>query len=277
MHTLMRIFLGGFLIAVVTSCTTVTETGRKQLLLVSASEESQLGLTEFDKIKKTTPISKDAKLNATVQRIGQRIASVAKLPNAQWEFVVFDQPKVVNAFCLPGGKVGIYTGILPITKDEAGLATVIGHEVAHATARHGAERMSELLLTQMGGQLLGVALNKQSDKTQNLFLGVYGVASQVGWVLPHSRSQELEADHIGLLYMARAGYNPSAAVDFWKRFQAFNQQNGKPGWEFLSTHPVDATRIAQIQSFLPTAMAEYQKATGTAPAPTAVSSSPAPR
>jgi predicted Zn-dependent protease len=237
----------------------------------------QLGLTEFQKIKQATPVSQNATINSSTQRIGQRIASVAKLPNAQWEFVVFDQPQVINAFCLPGGKVGIYTGILQITKDDAGLATVIGHEVAHATARHGSERMSEMLLTQMGGQLLGAALSKQNAKTQNLFLGVYGVTSQVGWVLPHSREQELEADRLGLRYMARAGYDPHAAVDFWKRFQAHNQQKGKPGWEFMSTHPLDAKRIAQLETFLPEAMQEYHKATGTAPAPTAASSSPAPR
>src|SRR3989442_8666207 len=136
------------------SCTTVTETGRKQLLLISPSQEMQLGLTSFEKMKQDTPISKDAAANALLQNVGRRIAAVAPLPNAQWEFVVFDS-KEANAFCLPGGKVGVYSGILPITKDEAGLATVLGHEVAHAVAHHGGERISETLLLQAGGQVLG--------------------------------------------------------------------------------------------------------------------------
>ena len=248
--------------ALLTSCSTVPETGRSQLLLVSPSQETQLGLTEFDKLKQSTPISKDASVNAMVQRVGQRVAAVAPLPNAQWEFVVFDEPKTANAFCLPGGKVGVYTGILPITKDEAGLAVVIGHEVSHAVARHGNERMSQALLTQLGGEALGVALKNNSAQTQNLFLGVYGVTSQVGWVLPHSRQQESEADHLGLIYMARAGYDPRAAVEFWTRFAAYSKAHGNQQWEFLSTHPLDEKRIAALEAEMPAALAEYQKAGG---------------
>jgi predicted Zn-dependent protease len=242
------------------ACATVTETGRRQLLLVSDGEVAQLGLTEFEKLKKATPISKDAAANAILQRVGQRIAKVATLPNAQWEFVLFDDPKTANAFCLPGGKVGVYTGIFPITKDELGLATVVGHEVAHAAARHGSERMSQALVTQLGGQALSAAMRNHSAQTQNLFLGIYGATSQVGWVLPHSRSQESEADRIGLKYMARAGYDPRAAVDFWKRFAAYTQSAGGKNWEFLSTHPTDETRIRQIEAWLPEALAEYQPA-----------------
>jgi metalloendopeptidase OMA1, mitochondrial len=247
------------LLALLTACATVPETGRSQLLLVSSSQETQLGLTEFDKLKQSTPISKDAKVNEMVRRVGQRIAAVAPLPNAQWEFVVFDDPKTANAFCLPGGKVGVYTGILPITKDENGLAVVIGHEVSHAVAHHGAERMSQALLTQMGGKLLGTALASSSAQTQNLFLGLYGVTSQVGWTLPHSRQQESEADHLGLIYMARAGYDPRAAVEFWTRFKAVNDKSGNKHWEFLSTHPLDEARIAALQVEMPAALAEYQK------------------
>ncbi|OGI43150.1 MAG: peptidase M48 family protein [Candidatus Muproteobacteria bacterium RBG_16_64_11] len=238
-------------------CATVPETGRSQLLLISPAEEFQLGLTEFEKLKKTTPISKDSQTNALVQRVGQRIAAVAKLPNAQWEFVVFDDAKTANAFCLPGGKVGIYTGILPFTRDEAGLATVIGHEVAHAVARHGAERVSEGLLLQMGGQALGQAIKTNSGTTQSIIMGAYGIGAAVGVALPHSRAHELEADRLGLLYMARAGYDPQNAVTFWKRF---SEGKSGGGVEWLSTHPLDTRRIAALESHLPQARAEYQKA-----------------
>ncbi len=258
MRTLARFSGVCLLLAFLTACATVPETGRSQLLLVSPSQETQLGLTEFEKLKQSTPISKDKTVNAMVTRVGQRIAAVAPLPNAQWEFVVFDDPKTANAFCLPGGKVGVYTGILQITKDEDGLATVIGHEVSHAVARHGGERMSEALMTQLGGQLLGTALQNNTAQTQNLWLGVYGVSSQVGWTLPHSRQQELEADHLGLIYMARAGYDPRQAVAFWKRFKSYNDQHGNQQWQFLSTHPVDDVRIAELEKLLPQAMAEYQ-------------------
>ena len=244
--------------ALLAACATVPETGRSQLLLVSPSEEMQLGLTEFEKLKKDTPISHDAAANATVQRVGQRIAAVAPLPNAQWEFVVFDKPDVPNAFCLPGGKVGIFSGILPITRDEAGLATVIGHEVAHAVARHGAERMSEGLLIQLGGTALAVAMQTQSDVTRGLAQQAYGIGATVGVALPHSREQELEADHLGLIYMARAGYDPREALDFWKRFAAYNNKRGGKPIEFLSTHPLDDRRIAEIEKLLPQAETEYR-------------------
>lgn len=255
----MKTILPVFLLALLTACATVTETGRRQLLLVSDSDVAPMALSEFQKLKQTTPISKDAKATAMLQRVGQNIAKVATLPNAQWEFVLFDEPKTANAFCLPGGKVGVYTGILPITKDEAGLATVIGHEVAHAAAKHGQERMSEALATQLGGQVFGMALKNQSAQTQNLFQGMYGLTSQVGWTLPHSRDQESEADRIGLRYMARAGYDPRLAVGFWQRFAEFNQKSGNQQWEFLSTHPLNETRIKQIEGWMPEALAEYQK------------------
>lgn len=249
------------LAAMLGACVAVPETGRQQLLLISSSEEIQLGLTEFEKIKKDTPISRDAAATALVRKVGQRIAAVASLPNAQWEFVLFDEPKTPNAFCLPGGKVGVSSGILPITRDEAGLATVIGHEVAHAVARHGGERISQGLMLQLGGQALSAAAHRQPAATQNLILGAYGIGAQVGVMLPHSREQELEADRIGLIYMARAGYDPREAVAFWQRFQAYNAQHGGGKTvAFLSTHPLDDVRIERIRALLPQAMAEYRKA-----------------
>jgi predicted Zn-dependent protease len=241
-----------------TGCQSVPVTGRQQLILIPSSQEMQLGLSSFEALKKETPISKNAAATALVEKVGRRIAAVANLPGAQWEFVLFESEEA-NAFCLPGGKVGIYTGILPITKDEAGLATVMGHEVAHAVARHGAERMSESQLISVGGQLLGAGIQSYDPKMQALLLGAYGVGTKVGRELPHSRGQESEADHIGLIYMARAGYDPAASVAFWQRFQAFNQSHGggSTPW-FLRTHPLDETRIRQLQNWLPEARAQYR-------------------
>ncbi|MCP5523537.1 MAG: M48 family metallopeptidase [Verrucomicrobiales bacterium] len=244
-------------------CATAPETGRRQMILLSASEEMQLGLTEFEKLKQDVPVSKDQAAKAMVERVGRRIAAVAPLPNAQWEFVLF-QSDEANAFCLPGGKVGVYTGILPVTKAEAGLATVIGHEVAHATARHGAERMSSAMVLQTGGQLASSALGGENGKYSETVGAAYGIGSQVLVALPHSRTQESEADHIGLLYMARAGYDPAEAVAFWERFAKFNEEAGGGGdlW-FLRTHPLDAKRIADLKALLPRARAEYEKTLAT--------------
>ncbi len=249
-------------VLILPGCETVPETGRSQLLLISPDQETELGLTEFEKLKSSTPVSEDAELNAMLQRVGQRVAAVAPLPNARWEFVLFDDPNTANAFCLPGGKVGIYTGILPVTKDENGLATVIGHEVAHAVARHGGERVSQALILQMGGEALESALSSQPAQTRSLVLQGYGLGSKVGVILPYSRAHELEADELGLLYMARAGYDPRSAVDFWQRFSAYTRGKGGAPPEFLSTHPIDTRRIAQIEALMPKALAEYQKAGG---------------
>jgi len=243
-----------------TGCQTVNETGRSQLNLVSADEEVKLGVTAFQETKQKTPISKDAQTNEMLQRVGKRIAGVANLANAQWEFVVFESPEA-NAWCLPGGKVGVYTGILPITKNEAGLATVIGHEVAHATAHHGAERMSQQMVAQFGSSAAGALVSGKSQATQAFVGQAYGVVSQVGVLLPFSRKQEAEADYIGLLYMARAGYEPAEAVAFWQRFSDFNRQHGgSEGLSFLRTHPLDEQRIRNLKNELPKAQAEYEKA-----------------
>ncbi len=264
MRTIQKMLLGlaacGLAAWVFTGCQTVSETGRSQLILMSAGEETQLGITSFDQLKKEVPISKDAAANAMLQRVGQRIAAVATLPNAQWEFVLF-QSEEANAFCLPGGKVGVYTGILGITANEAGLATVLGHEVAHAVARHGAERMSEAMAIEGLGSLLGSAVNAYDPRWQELAGTMYGVGTKVGRELPHSRAQESEADRIGLRYMARAGYNPEEAVAFWERFAQYNKSHGgdsTPG--FLRTHPLDNKRINDLKAWLPEAKAQMQPA-----------------
>lgn len=261
--TYQLLLLAAVSVSFVSGCSTVPVTGRRELNLVSAGQETQLGLSSFDQLKKDTPISHDPAVNDLVQRVGKRIAAVASkdMPDAQWEFVAFDS-KEANAFCLPGGKVGVYTGILPITRDDAGLATVLGHEIAHAVAHHGAERMSRAMALQGVGELSGALVGaSQYAQYQNLFMSLYGVGSQVGVELPHSRAQESEADHIGLIYMARAGYDPRAALDFWKRFAEYNKQQGggtASGLSrFLSDHPVDEIRIEQIQKLLPEAEAEF--------------------
>lgn len=251
-------FVCSVAIILLCSCATVPETGRNQLLLVSSSEEIQLGITSFEKLKKETPISKDPQINELVQKVGRRIAAVANLPGAQWEFVVFDS-KEANAFCLPGGKVGVYTGILQVTKNEAGLATVIGHEVAHAVARHGGERISQALLLQTGESLLGKAISTADPKIQTATLLAYGVGATVGVQLPYSRLQESEADHIGLIYMARAGYDPREAIAFWQRFAEYNRAQGSANVPtFLRTHPLDEKRIEQMKVWLPEALSQYK-------------------
>jgi metalloendopeptidase OMA1, mitochondrial len=243
------------LLTLFAGCVT-NEAGRRQLLLISGTEEMQLGLSSFDQLKKDTPISKDPVANELVRRAGERIKSVVKLDGAQWEFVVFES-KEANAFCLPGGKIGVYTGILPITKDEAGLATVLGHEIAHATLHHGAERMSRGLALQVVGQGLGSAVNAKDPRWTAAFGQLYGIGSQVAVELPHSRDQESEADKIGLFYMARAGYDPEASVAFWQRFSAYiKEAGGSKTPAFLRTHPLDETRIKQLKQWLPEARAQ---------------------
>ncbi len=247
-------------VLIFTGCMTTPETGRSQLILLSAEQETKLGFQSFDQLKKQTPISKNAAANAQLQRVGKQIAAVADLPGAQWEFVLFES-KEPNAFCLPGGKVGVYTGILPLTKDDAGLAAVIGHEVAHAVLRHGNERVSRSMLWQMGATALGAGMSVSAadPRVAMAVQQAYGAGSQVLSELPHSRDQESEADRVGLRYMARAGYDPEAALGFWQRFAAFNSQaGGGGGFSFLRTHPTDATRVKQIQAWLPEAKAQYR-------------------
>ena len=236
-------------------CATEPVTGRKQFLVTGASQEVALGLSAFETLKKETPLSKDVTQRALLEKVGRRIAAVSGMTGAQWEFVLFESPQA-NAFCLPGGKVGVYTGILPVTRDEAGLATVIGHEVAHALARHGGERMSVAKGLELAGILGGQAMSQ--SEYGPYFQQLYAPVSQVAVALPHSRAQESSADEIGLVLMARAGYDPAAAVGFWERFAAHNRSSGGQTPWFLRTHPLDQQRIARIQQLLPKAKAEFR-------------------
>jgi predicted Zn-dependent protease len=238
----------------VAACATVPYTGRHQLLLTSEGSEDKLGYQAFQEIKQKYKICRDPKINAMVTKVGRRIAAAAQRPDYHWEFVVFDS-KEANAFCLPGGKVGIFTGILKYTKNEAGLATVISHEVAHALARHAGERMSQAMLAQLGGIGLGAALGGMSPTAGQAIMEGYSLGTQLGILLPYSRTQEYEADHIGLILMAKAGYDPAQALAFWKRMMVKDKGNKLP--QFLSTHPTDANRLRQIEAFLPEARQYY--------------------
>jgi predicted Zn-dependent protease len=249
------------------SCAENLVTGRKQLKLVSEPELQTMATQEYKSfLNENTVMNVNSNRDAEmVRRVGARIALAIKtyydgkgmpsvLEGYKWEFNLVDN-KEVNAWCMPGGKVVVYTGLLPITQNEAALAVVIGHEITHAVAQHGSERMSQGLLQQMGGVALQVALANKPAETQNLFLTAYGVGSSVGGILPFSRKQESEADKFGLYFMAMAGYNPQEAVPFWQRMSVAG--GAKPP-EFLSSHPSDERRIADIQSYMAQAMTYYK-------------------
>lgn len=225
-------------------------------MLVGPSEELRLGAQASREILKKETECHDPRYTEPVRRVGMRIARVANRPDYQWEFHVIDKPKVVNAFCLPGGKIFVYTGIFKYIASDAELATVIGHETGHALARHGAERMSMALLAQLGEAAGATALNLQTEEAIKAFDAAYGLAANVGLLLPYSRTQEYEADHIGLILMALAGYDPHAALSFWSKMA--QESKGKAAVEFLSTHPLDANRIARIRALIPEAMRYYR-------------------
>ncbi len=230
-------------------------TNRQQFNIISDSEEYAMGLQAYQETVSKAKLSSDAQATEMVVRIGKRIAAAAEKPDFDWQFKLIDDPKSVNAFCLPGGRVAVYTGILPITKDEEGLAVVMSHEVAHALAHHGAERMSQGALVNLGGAALQIGMAKKDPAIQQQVLSAFGLGANVGVLLPFSRSHESEADHIGLILMAKAGYDPRAAVPFWERMKA---QGGQKPPEFLSTHPSDDTRIQKIREELPEALKYYR-------------------
>lgn len=239
------------------ACTTVVpDTGRKQVNFLKPSEEAALGLSEFQKLKSEKRISNNATYNAQLQRVGSRLSKVMPVPNAEWEFVVFEDSSP-NAFALPGGKVGVHTGLFQISQNEAGLAAVVGHEVAHVVARHSGERMSQGIVS--AGAVAGAAaiINNRGGNPAAASVLLGGGALILN--RKFSREQELEADKLGALYMARAGYDPRESVELWKRFAAWRTQSGQgsQGMAFMRTHPVDEVRIARLQEFLPRALSEY--------------------
>jgi predicted Zn-dependent protease len=240
-------------------CTTVPQTGRSALHLVPSDELTSMSAAQFGELKQETPISRDPTYNAMVRRVGDRIAYVAgpDMPNAQWEFVVFDDDEQINAFAMPGGKVAVYTGIFKVAKSDADLAIVMGHEVAHVAAGHGNERMSQQMLATGGAFALnfGAEMADMDSGDRALLMAAFGAGASYGVILPYSRYHESEADEIGLIYAAKAGYDPRAAIPFWERMAA--QSNGAPP-EFLSTHPASSTRIRKLNELMPKAMQVYK-------------------
>jgi predicted Zn-dependent protease len=256
------------LAATFVACSKNPITGRNQAHLVSESELQAMATQQYQQfLSENRVVSASADRDAEmVRRVGQRVANAVTkyftqqgqtntLAGYHWEFNLV-QNQEANAWCMPGGKVVVYTGLLPITQNEAALAMVLGHEISHAVLQHGNERMSQGLIQELGGVALSVAVSNQPEQTQNLFLNAYGVGSQVGVLLPYSRKQELEADHYGMIFGAMAGYNPREAIALWQRME--KASNGQAPPEFLSTHPAAGNRIAQLEKYLPEALKYYQ-------------------
>jgi predicted Zn-dependent protease len=267
-QTLLRFWPYLVLVAVITSCATVPITGRRQLAFIPTAQLLGMSYQTYDQYLQQAKLSDDPELVAMVNRVGKDISQAVEqylheesdadiLEGYEWEFSLVEDESV-NAFVLPGGKVVVHTGLLPVTRDENGLAVVMGHEIAHAVAGHGNERMSQALSLQLGGIALSMALQSYPEQTQQLFLAAFGAGAQVGVLLPYSRLHESEADHLGLIFMAMAGYDPRAAIPFWERM--LDEQMGRAAPpEFLSTHPAAERRIEEIRELLPDAMKYYQE------------------
>jgi len=251
------------------ACATVPITGRRSLNIVPAATINAMSFEQYSQFLDAHELSDDAGQMAMVKRVGRKIQRAVEeyfaasgmadhLEGYDWEFNLIED-SLVNAWCMPGGKVVVYTGILPVCRDESGLAVVVGHEIAHAVANHGNERMSQGLLVNFGGMALSKALEEKPAATQELFMLAFGVGANVGVLLPYSRLHESEADHLGLIFMAMAGYDPRVAVDFWQRMAA---EGGASPPEFLSTHPSDATRVENLKELIPEAMDYYEKGRG---------------
>ncbi len=263
-HTNVLLYI--VIATMVTGCKTVPLTSRQQMNLLPESMMVEMGLTNYDAFLKENKLSGDQAQVTLINRTGERISQAAvkfmkenglgsQIKYYDWQYNLVESD-VPNAWCMPGGKIVFYTGILPLTKDEDGIAVVMGHEVAHAVARHGNERMSQGLIAQMGGIALAVAIEEKPEETKQLFMAAYGLGATYGVLLPYSRTHEYEADRIGLVIMAMAGYNPEKAVGFWERMAQMDKNNPP---EFLSTHPSDQNRVNEIKKYLPEAMKYYRK------------------
>ncbi|MDR0749004.1 MAG: M48 family metallopeptidase [Tannerellaceae bacterium] len=264
----MRKLFGLFIITLLllSSCGSVPLTGRKQVLLVSDQEVLTASLTQYSDYIKSAKLSANQTMANQVVRVGKKIAAAtetylksngleAEIKTFAWEFNLV-QSTDINAFCMPGGKIVVYEGIMNYISSDDELAAVMGHEVAHAVAKHSNERMSQQLMTEYGAAVLGTAISNKSQAVQNIASTVYGLGAQYGVMLPYSRKHEFEADHMGLIFMSIAGYNPQAAITFWQKM-AQGKSSGIP--EIMSTHPNDANRIAELQKYLPEAMKYYKK------------------
>lgn len=236
------------------ACSKTPYTHRNQIVIFSPQQELQMGYQSAREILQKERVSRDPRLNAIVQRVGKKIASAAAQPGYKWQFFVIDKD-IPNAFCLPGGKVFVYSGLFRVVQNEDQLATVIGHEVAHAIARHGAERMSMIQLGRMGKQIATQALG--GGKYSDLINQAYGIGETYGMVLPYSRKFEYEADEIGIYLMTKAGYDPREALKFWENMMHYAQRTRKPP-EFLSTHPSDRHRIERLRKLIPKALKYYR-------------------
>ena len=253
---------------VIIGCATVPILNRKQLLLIPKSEMLSMSFSEYRKFLSSHRVISGTPQAQMVARVAHRLQVAvtnylrshhmgSRISGYRWEYHLVADPQV-NAWCMPGGKIVVYTGILKYTQTEAGLAVVLGHEISHAVARHGDERMSQLLLVQLGGLALSVALHKYPEKTRKFWLAALGIGAQLGFLLPYSRLHETEADHLGLLFMSMAGYDPHEAIRFWGRMAQHSR--GSIQLEFLRTHPTDAHRVANMKRWLPEALRFYKRA-----------------
>ncbi|HSE84089.1 MAG TPA: M48 family metallopeptidase [Thermodesulfobacteriota bacterium] len=240
------------------TCYKAPVTGRSQLILLPEEQVAQIGVTTFQQVLEEEKLSQNPEYNEALRVVGSRIVRVSDTPNYNWDYRVIEDDDTINAFALPGGKIGVYTGILPVAKNHAGLATVMGHEVAHVAARHGAERMTAGLLAQLGAAGIGIALRNQDPDVVNAVMQAFGIGVTVGGIIPFTRTQEVEADKIGLIYMAKAGYDPREAPDFWMRMGEATKDMPRPP-EFLATHPNYGTRAETLRNMLPQAMYYYER------------------
>lgn len=247
------------------ACATVPLTGRRQLSLIPDSQMNSMSFQQYDQVLAESSLSTNASETAMIKRVGHGIQIAvekymaenglsAHLDGYVWDFNLIESEQV-NAWCMPGGKVAFYTGILPVCQDETGVAVVMGHEIAHAIAEHGSERMSHSMVMQMGGVALNEAIKNEPEETQALYMSAFAIGSQYGAMLPFSRQHESEADHMGLIFMAMAGYDPQQAPVFWQRMASLG---GEKPPEFMSTHPADETRVRQLNEWMPEALKYYR-------------------